>query len=136
MFTNRHIQEFLQQYYFIIALNWKKFPSILNDMFTIGIPQSNENYNKAMPHFTALCFIVFHRYFVSYFTNGRFVVTSRQTSQQMPFFSNNICLQCVSVSRLVIPTVFQTCSLLSYLWKSSGISDYDSLKAQMMESIF
>lgn len=140
MHTHVHQQTYTRFFTAVLLHNSlklkKKFPSILNDMFTIGIPQSNENYNKAMPHFIALCFIVFHRDFVSYFANGRFVVTSRQTSQQMPFFFQQhllaMCL-CISfgnshnISNLFIIIIFMKVIWDQRLWLT---------EAQMTESIF
>ena len=73
-------------------------------------------------------------------TNWRFVATLRWASLWAPF-SKSICSLPVSVSHLVILTVFHTFVIITLLWWSvtsdlrwsSGLSPYyDCLKAQMM----
>lgn len=68
-------------------------------------------------HTVLLC-VIFHK--------GRFVVTLRRTRQWVPFSPTAFACSVSLCLLLVIPTIFQT--LLSYLWQSSGIYDYDSLK--------
>ena len=129
--ANHHMQGFLNK---IWDFSLEILDTRRQGAYTVQVlKEKTEPTILRIPHLIVLCFTVLPKYCKFYW---RFVATLCWASLLVPSFPR-VLAHFVSLNHILeILTISQTFSVLLHLLWWSVIREYDSLKAQMMVSIF